>query len=127
MNFDDIHIAQCLNYLQHQIKQNNRKLFGQISAFICVYLRLIFVSLSDRIQKIKFELFPIQEKIEPANGLIKSLQSPQRAQSSTIPVTTYEKATPSRFRTRMIRIARIFTDPCTSVQSVFLPATRKAV
>jgi hypothetical protein len=52
----------------HQIKQSNRKLFGQISAFICVHLRLIFVSLSDRTRKIKFELFPIQEKIDPANN-----------------------------------------------------------
>jgi len=46
MSFD-IHIAKCLNYLQHQIKQNNRKLFGQKSALICVNLRIIFVSLSD--------------------------------------------------------------------------------
>jgi len=38
------------------------------SAFICVHLRLIFVSLSDRTPKIKFELFPIQEKIEPCNN-----------------------------------------------------------
>jgi hypothetical protein len=38
------------------------------SAFICVHLRLIFVSLSDRIREIKFGLFPIQEKIEPANN-----------------------------------------------------------
>jgi hypothetical protein len=34
------------------------------SAFICVYLRLIFVSLNDRIQEIQFDLFPIiNEKI----------------------------------------------------------------
>jgi hypothetical protein len=29
------------------------------SAFICVHLRLIFVSLSDRTRKIQFKLFPI--------------------------------------------------------------------
>jgi hypothetical protein len=83
--------------------QVNRKLFRQISAFICVHLRLIFVSLSDRTRKIKFELFPIINK----NGLTKS---PQRSQSSAIPVTMYEKAAAARFRTRMPRIARIFTD-----------------
>jgi|GEM_PF-1702861 len=46
-------------------------------------------------------------EVYPLNGLIKSPQSTQRAQSSAIPVTTYEKAAPSRFRTRM---TRIFTD-----------------
>ncbi|MCZ7402520.1 MAG: hypothetical protein O8C61_09885 [Candidatus Methanoperedens sp.] len=175
MSFDDIHIAQCLNYFQHQIKQNNRKLFGQISAFImpkpcgfstprtrmpagilrsdihvwqqpylCAtstgatvdvghalqrrdsgryHLRLIFVSLSDRTQKIQYKLFPITNE----NGVTKSPQSTQRAQNSTIPATTYEKAAVSRFRTRMTRIARIFTDPFASAQSVFLPAIRTAV
>ncbi len=47
---------------------------------------------------------------------------PQMAQSTAIPVTMYEKAAASRFRTRMTRIARIFTDPfvsASSVQSVF--------
>jgi len=68
------------------------------SAFICVHLRLIFVSLSDRTRKIQFKL---------------SLQSP------TIPVTKYEKAAASRFRTRMTRIARIFTDRRASAQSAF--------
>jgi len=99
----------CLGILKNkpQIKQNNRKLFRQISVFICVYLRLIFVSLSDRSREIQLELFSIQEKIEPANSLIKS---PQRAQSSSIPVTTYDKAAASRIRTRMTRVARIFTD-----------------
>lgn len=43
---------------------------------------------------------------------IKAPQSTQRAQSLAIPVNTYEKALASRFRTRMIRIARIFTYPC---------------
>jgi len=129
----------------------------RLSAFICVHLRLIFVSLIDIIREIKFGLFPIQEKIEPANNnqahsclnllenkpqinaderrfvnldiprssevypendIIISPQSMQKAQSSAIPVTTYEKATVSRFRTRMTRIARIFTDPCASVSSV---------
>jgi len=64
------------------------------------------------------------------NSPIKSPQSTQRAQSSAIPVTTYEKATPSRFRTRMTRIGRIFTDrraSASSAQSVVLPAIRKAV
>jgi hypothetical protein len=54
----------------------------------------------------------------PVNGLTKSPQSTQRAQSSAIPVSTYETAAPSRFRTRMTRIARIFTDPCASVSSM---------
>ncbi len=61
-------------------------------------------------------------EVYPVNCLIKSPQSTQRAQSSAIPVTTYEKAAPSRLRTRMTRIARIFTDPCvsaSSAQSVF--------
>jgi len=42
--------------------------YRRLSAFICVHLRLISVSLSDRTRKIKFELFPIQEKIESANN-----------------------------------------------------------
>jgi hypothetical protein len=41
------------------IKQSKRKLFRQISAFIRVHLRLIFVSLSDIIHEIHFELFQI--------------------------------------------------------------------
>jgi hypothetical protein len=45
-----------LNELSEKIiKQSKRKLFRQISAFICVHLRLIFVSLSDRHQEIHFE------------------------------------------------------------------------
>ena len=58
----------------------------------------------------RFVNFNIQHfsEVYPVNCLIKS---PQRAQSSAIPVTTYEKAAPSRLRTRMTRIARIFTDP----------------
>ncbi len=51
-----------------------------------------------------------------------SQQRAQRTQSSAIPVTTYEKAAASRFRTRMTQIARIFADLCVSVssaQSVF--------
>ena len=51
------HILEINN--QHQLKQSNCKLFRQISAFICVHLRLISVSLSDRTQNIQFELFPI--------------------------------------------------------------------
>ncbi|HEX7574925.1 MAG TPA: hypothetical protein VF360_00980 [Candidatus Methanoperedens sp.] len=58
-------------------------------------------------------------EVYPENDIIISPQSMQKAQSSAIPVTTYEKATVSRFRTRMTRIARIFTDPCASVLSVF--------
>jgi len=85
---------------QYQIKRNNPKLFGQISAFICIHLRLIFVSLGDKIREIQFKLFPIINE----NRLVKS---PQKAQSFAISVTTYEEATPSRFRTRM---TRIFTD-----------------
>ncbi|MDP3103339.1 MAG: hypothetical protein Q8M95_01880 [Candidatus Methanoperedens sp.] len=46
-----------------------------------------------------------------------SPQRAQRTQSSAIPVTC-EKAAASRFRTRMTRIARIFTDPCASASTV---------
>jgi hypothetical protein len=126
------------------IKPINRIYYRQISAFICVHLRLIFVSLSDRIRINKFELFPIiNEKthsclhlfenkpqinaderrfvnlniqcfseVYPVNGLIKSPQIMRGTQSSSIPVVTYETAAASRFRTRMTRIARIFTDTC---------------
>jgi len=75
------------------------------SAFIRVHLRLIFVSLCDRTRKIKFELFPIINE----NGLTESLQ---RTQSSSIPVTTYETAAASRFRTRMTRIFTDMHNPC---------------
>jgi hypothetical protein len=101
------------------------------SAFICVHLRLIFVSLSDKTQEIQLKLSHIINEnldvqrfseVYQGNSQIKSPQNKQRAQSTAIPVTTYEKAAPSRLRTRMTRIARIFTDPCasaSSVQSVF--------
>lgn len=46
--------------------------------------------------------------------LLNAPQSTQRAQSLDIPVTMYEKAAASRFRIRMTRIARIFTDTCSS-------------
>jgi len=36
------------------------------------------------------------------------------AQSSAIPLTAYETVPPSRRRTRMTPIGRIFTDPCAS-------------
>jgi len=58
-------------------------------------------------------------EVNQRNGILKSTQ---RAQSSAF--TTYEKAAPSRLRTRMTRIGLIFTDthnPCASVQSVFHP------
>ena len=58
----------------------------------------------------------------PRNSPIKSPQSTQRSQSLAIPATAYEPAPPSRRRTRMTRIARIFTDlraSVSSVQSVF--------
>jgi hypothetical protein len=61
-------------------------------------------------------------EVNPENGLTKPPQSMQKAQRSAIPVTNYEKAAQSRLRTRMTRIARIFTDPCasaSSAQSVF--------
>jgi hypothetical protein len=50
-------------------------------------------------------------------------QSTQRAQSSAI--TTYEKASASRFRTRMTRIARIFTDIIDQSASMFNPQNNK--
>jgi len=51
------------------------------SAFICVYLRLIFVSLSDRIQEIIFKLFPIinENGYVSRLSIIFRLKKPQRA------------------------------------------------
>jgi len=46
-------------------------------------------------------------------------------QSSAISVTTHEKAAASRFRTRMTRIARIFTDIVNLFTSVFHPLNNK--
>jgi hypothetical protein len=66
-----------------------------------------------------FENVQYFSEVYQGNSLIKS---PQRTQSSDIPVTNYEKTTLSRLRTRMKRIARIFTDPrvsASSAQSVF--------
>jgi hypothetical protein len=60
--------------------------------------------------------FTYQKIRSLVNGLT---ESPQRAQSSSIPVITYEKAAASRFRTRMTRIARIFTDTCTLLKVHF--------
>ncbi len=58
---------------QHQIKQNNHKLFEQISAFICVHLRLISVSLSDRTRDIQFELFRSRvENDSVMDGILRS-------------------------------------------------------
>ncbi|HEX7575259.1 MAG TPA: hypothetical protein VF360_02690 [Candidatus Methanoperedens sp.] len=53
------------------------------------------------------------------NSLIESPQSTQRAQRCATPVTTFEKAAASRFRTRMTWIARIFTDKYESARFVF--------
>jgi hypothetical protein len=64
---------------------------------------------------VHLDIQPFSE-VYPVNGLTKSPQSTQRAQISAMPVITYVKAALSRFRTR---IARIFTDPCASAQSVF--------
>jgi hypothetical protein len=59
--------------------------------------------------------------IEAAKSMVEEagdcLDETQREQSSVF--TMYKTAATSRFRTRMTRIARIFTDPCISVQSVF--------
>jgi hypothetical protein len=43
----------------------------------------------------------------------------EKWQSSAIPVTTYEKATASRFRTRMTRMTRFFTDILDQFASAF--------
>jgi hypothetical protein len=94
-------IKRIFTYLRASASSLASILYRIPSAFICVHLRLIFVSLSDRTRKIQFKLFP---------------------QSSTIPVTKYETAAASRFRTRMTRIARIFTDlreSASSAQSAF--------
>ncbi len=45
--------------------------------------------------------------------------------SSTMPVTTYEKAAARRFRTRMTRIARIFTDIFDRCPSLFNSSDNK--
>ncbi len=111
-------LASAYEYPCVSVSSAQSVFYRNPSAFICVHLRLIFVSRSDRTRKTKFELFPIQEKIEPANydqahsclnGLTESPQSTQRAQRIEIPAKSHKKAAPSRLRTRMMRIARIFT------------------
>ena len=42
-------------------KPENRKFYRKISAFICVHLRLISVSLRYRTQELKFKLFQSME------------------------------------------------------------------
>jgi hypothetical protein len=87
--------------------------YRRLSAFICVHLRLISVSMSDRTRKIQFVLFSkINEK-----GLTESPQSMQRPSMS---VSRYKMAAASRIRTRMTRIARIFTDLRVSASSAYL-------
>jgi hypothetical protein len=96
------HIKWIFTYLHASASSVASILYHNPSAFICVHLRLIFVSLSDRTRKIQFRLF---------------------TQSSNIPVTKYEKGAASRFRTRMTQIARISTDnprvSASSAQSAF--------
>jgi len=95
------HIKWIFTYLHASASSVVSVLYRIPSAFIRVHLRLIFVSLSDRTRKIQFKLSP---------------------QSSTIPVTKYEKAAALRFRTRMTQIVRIFTDrraSASSAQSAF--------
>ena len=67
----------------------------------------------------RFVDFNIQHLSEvfPGNYLIRSPQSTQRVQSAAIPATWYEKAPPSRHRTRMTLIGQIFTDPRASASS----------
>ncbi|MCE8426017.1 MAG: hypothetical protein J5U17_09605 [Candidatus Methanoperedens sp.] len=72
----------------------------------------------------RFVNFNIQHSpgVFPGNYLIKSPQSTQRSQSSTIHAKWYEEVPPSKRGTLMTRIGRIFTDPWASVssaQSVF--------
>ena len=89
-----VHVCQCAGIRVHAIdwRDSRRGHALQRRDSGRHHLRLIFVSLSDRIQ-----------------GLTKS---PQRAQSCPTPVTTFEKPAASRLRTRMTRIAWIFTDLC---------------
>jgi hypothetical protein len=74
-------LKKYYNFLNLNVKQKSpcvsassaQSVFHRIpSAFICVHLRLIFVSLNDRIQEIHFELFqkinengfmPVQRRI----------------------------------------------------------------
>ena len=82
------------------------------STLICVHLRLIFVSLNDRIREIQFKLFPIINEnlniqhfseVYQENSLVKSPQNIQKAQMSVL-------------------------SECSVVMgSMFLPATRKVV
>jgi hypothetical protein len=52
-------------------------------------------------------------------GQAKSENKPQSAQSSAIIPIMHKQVHLPRRGTRMTRIARIFTDPCASAQSVF--------
>jgi len=53
-------LSDIWKIIKPRTKPENRKLFRKISAFICVHLRLISVSLSDRTRDIQFELFRIR-------------------------------------------------------------------
>ena len=68
-------------YQQRWVYANEYRFVSRLSAFICVHLRLI----------------------------ISSPQRAQRTQSGAVTLR-YEKKLPQRQRTRMTRIARIFTD-----------------
>jgi hypothetical protein len=75
-------IARISTDLRAPVSSVQTVFYRNPSAFICVYLRLIFVSLSDRIQEIQFKLSPIINE----NGCISRLsiifgfKKPQRSQ-----------------------------------------------
>jgi len=93
------------------MKTNKSKLISNIWN----YRHLISkIAVSDL--KLKYKIYGLTEKFD---GRILKNKPQMMAQSSSIPITTYEKAAPSRYRTRMTRIARIFTDMCASEQSAF--------
>jgi hypothetical protein len=89
-------------------------MFVALSTYFYAGTRMLKFSQGCCIYERRFVNLNIQcfSEVYPVNGLIKSPQTMRGTQSSSIPVVTYETAAASRFRTRMTRIARIFTDTC---------------
>jgi hypothetical protein len=112
---------------RQQVNQRERipnAMFVTLSTYFYVGTRMLNYSRKDVVytnaDERRFVNLNIQHfsEVYPVNGLTVSPQSAQRAQRIAIPVTRYEKAAPSRLRTQMTRITRIFTDTCISISSV---------
>ena len=109
-------IARIFTYPRVSASSAQSALYFIPSAFICVHLRLIFVSLSDRIRKIRFELFPIQEKIEPANN--NQAHSCLNLLDNKPQINADERRFIDRNIKHFYEVSDI-NNPCASVQSVF--------